>query len=133
MKWLIFPRGGFGDDRYMQACFTAFEECPTPVVAAVDGAAYGAAVDLLTCCDLRYCTTSARFCVKEVCAFSERIPTPAVVPLVQGAYARDQRTDQGGVHKYRAGGRGPHAQPDRPIRGAPPAAAGQLHLLPSAV
>jgi enoyl-CoA hydratase/carnithine racemase len=50
----------------MQACFTAFEQCAAPVVAAVHGAAYGAAVDLLTCCDLRYCTTDAIFCVKAV-------------------------------------------------------------------
>jgi hypothetical protein len=77
------PRGG--DDRYMQACFTAFEECPTPVVAAVDGAAYGAAVDLLTCCDLRYCTTSARFCIKEVCLSKSQPPAMLFVQSVSAS------------------------------------------------
>ena len=50
----------------MQASCTAFEECRVPVLAAVHGAAYGAAIDLLTCCDLRYATTTTKMCVKEV-------------------------------------------------------------------
>ena len=28
------------------------------------GACYGAGVDIITACDIRYCTSSARFCVK---------------------------------------------------------------------
>jgi enoyl-CoA hydratase/carnithine racemase len=49
----------------MQACFTAFEECRVPIVAAVHGAAYGAAIDLITCCDLRYCATGACLIIRN--------------------------------------------------------------------
>ena len=50
----------------LQRAMTVFEECRVPVIAAVHGACVGAGVDLITACDIRLCTTSARFCVKEV-------------------------------------------------------------------
>ncbi|GAQ78245.1 hypothetical protein KFL_000100115 [Klebsormidium nitens] len=54
------------DIKEMQASFTAFEECRKPVIAAVHGACIGAGVDMITACDIRYCTEDARFSVKEV-------------------------------------------------------------------
>ncbi len=36
------------------------------MIAAVHGACVGAGIDLITACDIRLCTTSASFCVKEV-------------------------------------------------------------------
>lgn len=50
----------------MQACFTAVEECPVPVVAAIHGKCIGAGVDLVCCADVRLCTTDAVFAVREV-------------------------------------------------------------------
>lgn len=50
----------------MQAAFSAVEECRKPVIAAVHGACIGAAVDLITACDIRYCSQDAFFSVKEV-------------------------------------------------------------------
>eukprot|EP00899_Mesostigma_viride_P015094 jgi/Mesvir1/23586/Mv18277-RA.1 len=50
----------------LQAAFTALEECKVPVIAAVHGCCFGAGLDLITACDLRYCTEDAQFCVKEV-------------------------------------------------------------------
>jgi Delta3,5-Delta2,4-dienoyl-CoA isomerase len=50
----------------MQACFTAVEECPVPVIAAVHSYCVGAGVDLITACDIRLCTTDSQFSVKEV-------------------------------------------------------------------
>ncbi|KAI8476212.1 MAG: ClpP/crotonase-like domain-containing protein [Monoraphidium minutum] len=50
----------------MQDAYTRLERASWPVVAAVHGACIGAGVDLVTACDLRYCTQDAYFCVKEV-------------------------------------------------------------------
>jgi delta(3,5)-delta(2,4)-dienoyl-CoA isomerase len=49
-----------------QNAFTAIEECTKPVIAAVHSACFGAGVDLITACDIRYCTKDAFFCVKEI-------------------------------------------------------------------
>jgi delta(3,5)-delta(2,4)-dienoyl-CoA isomerase len=49
-----------------QAAFTAIEKCSKPVIAAVHSACFGAGVDLVTACDIRYCAKDSFFCVKEV-------------------------------------------------------------------
>ena len=50
----------------MQACFTAIEKCPQPVIAAVSGACVGAGIDLITACDIRICDVKSIFSIKEV-------------------------------------------------------------------
>ncbi len=50
----------------MQSAFTAVEECPVPVVAAIHGACIGAGVDLACCADIRVCSPDAKFSVREV-------------------------------------------------------------------
>jgi delta(3,5)-delta(2,4)-dienoyl-CoA isomerase len=50
----------------MQRCFTAIEECPVPVVAAIHGSCIGAGVDLASCCDVRLCAPGSIFSVREV-------------------------------------------------------------------
>lgn len=50
----------------MQANVSAIEKCRKPVIAAVQNVCYGAGLDVITACDIRYCTESARFCIKEV-------------------------------------------------------------------
>ncbi|XP_062996592.1 delta(3,5)-Delta(2,4)-dienoyl-CoA isomerase, mitochondrial [Elgaria multicarinata webbii] len=52
--------------RGYQETFTVLEKCPKPVVVAVHGACVGAGVDLISACDIRYCTQDAWFQVKEV-------------------------------------------------------------------
>ena len=42
------------------------ESCCKPILAAIHGACYGAGVDLVTACDMRYSTHDARFSVKEI-------------------------------------------------------------------
>lgn len=49
----------------LQDSFTALEACRIPVLAAVQGAAVGGAVDMLCACDSRYCTSDAFFSIKE--------------------------------------------------------------------
>ncbi|CAA7041608.1 unnamed protein product [Microthlaspi erraticum] len=50
----------------MQAAITAIEQCRKPVIAAIHGACIGGGVDLVTACDIRYCSEDAFFAIKEV-------------------------------------------------------------------
>jgi delta(3,5)-delta(2,4)-dienoyl-CoA isomerase len=54
------------DLKELQSSFTAFEECRKPVIAAIHGACIGGGIDMITACDLRYCTKDASFSAKEV-------------------------------------------------------------------
>lgn len=49
----------------LQDSFTAIEQARMPVIGAVQGGAIGGAVDLLSACDMRYCTNDAFFTIKE--------------------------------------------------------------------
>ncbi|XP_011370566.1 delta(3,5)-Delta(2,4)-dienoyl-CoA isomerase, mitochondrial [Pteropus vampyrus] len=51
--------------RYQES-FNVIEKCPKPVIAAIHGGCIGGGVDLITACDIRYCTQDAFFQVKEV-------------------------------------------------------------------
>mmetsp|Transcript_18255 Transcript_18255/g.25308 ORF Transcript_18255/g.25308 Transcript_18255/m.25308 type:complete len:280 (-) Transcript_18255:200-1039(-) len=77
--------------KWMQSTFSALEECPVPVIAQVQGYAFGAAVDMLVCCDLRFCTNQASFSVKEVdVAITADIGTLQRLPGIVGeGVARD--------------------------------------------
>ncbi len=50
----------------LQDCLTSIEQCRKPVLAAIHGACIGGAVDLVTCCDMRYASTDAVFSVREI-------------------------------------------------------------------
>jgi enoyl-CoA hydratase/carnithine racemase len=50
----------------LQETFTAIERCRKPVIAEIHGACVGAGIDLVTACDMRYCSTDAFFSVKEI-------------------------------------------------------------------
>jgi len=50
----------------LQECFNAVENCPQPVIAAVHGAVVGGGIDLMACCDIRYCASKAFFTIKEI-------------------------------------------------------------------
>lgn len=49
-----------------QDSVSALERCEKPVIAALHGISYGIALDITTCCDVRYCSSDVRFAVKEV-------------------------------------------------------------------
>lgn len=49
----------------LQASFSALENARQPVLAAVQGGAVGAGVDLVSACDCRYASADAFFCVQE--------------------------------------------------------------------
>ena len=50
----------------LQDCLSAIERCRKPVLAAIQGACVGGALDLVTCCDMRYAASDAVFSVKEI-------------------------------------------------------------------
>ena len=50
----------------LQAPINAIENCTKPVIAAIHGGCIGAGVDIVTACDMRYCTDEAYFTVKEI-------------------------------------------------------------------
>lgn len=50
----------------LQDGVSAIERCRVPVIAAIHGVCYGGGVDIISACDLRIATRSARLCVKEV-------------------------------------------------------------------
>ena len=51
--------------KYFQKIISRPENLQVPVIAAIHGACIGAGVDLISACDLRYCTKDAFFCIKE--------------------------------------------------------------------
>lgn len=52
--------------KYLQAPFEAIDKCRIPVLAAVQGGCFGAGVDMVAACDMRYATEEAFFIIQEV-------------------------------------------------------------------
>lgn len=52
--------------RYLQETFSCLERARMPVLAAIHGACIGGAIDLVSACDVRYCTADSFFSVEEI-------------------------------------------------------------------
>jgi enoyl-CoA hydratase len=50
----------------LQRAFDTIVQCPKPVIAAVTGWCIGAGVELIAACDVRVCSVSAKFSLREV-------------------------------------------------------------------
>ncbi len=50
----------------LQASFNAVDNCRKPVLAAIQGYCIGGAIDLVSACDMRYCSRDAQFSIKEI-------------------------------------------------------------------
>lgn len=73
------------DTKRFQDAIAAAERCPFPVIAAIHGAAYGLAIDIITACDVRYAAENARFSIKEVdVGLAADIGTLARLPKIAG-------------------------------------------------
>ncbi|MEH6566506.1 MAG: crotonase/enoyl-CoA hydratase family protein [Halopseudomonas sp.] len=51
---------------HLQHSFNVIDHCRKPVIAAIQGYCIGGAIDLITACDMRYCTEDAHFSIKEI-------------------------------------------------------------------
>ena len=47
----------------LQDSFSVIERVRMPVIAAIQGACIGGGVDMISACDMRYCTSDAFFCI----------------------------------------------------------------------
>ena len=59
-------RPGFDRLMGLKSVFTAYEELPIPVIAAINGYCLGAALELSLCCDIRICAEHAAFSLPEI-------------------------------------------------------------------
>jgi len=50
----------------LQESLSCLERVRMPVIAAVQGGCVGGGVDMITACDIRYCTEDAFFCIQEI-------------------------------------------------------------------
>ena len=50
----------------LQAPIQAIDHCAKPVVAAIHNACVGGGVDIISACDMRYCTKETYFSIKEI-------------------------------------------------------------------
>ncbi len=50
----------------LQQSLSCLEKARMPVIAAVQGGCIGGGVDLISACDMRYCTEDAFFCIQEI-------------------------------------------------------------------
>ncbi|KAF4124281.1 hypothetical protein GMORB2_5997 [Geosmithia morbida] len=75
---------GFIED--FQRCIGAIERCEKPVIGVMHGIAYGLAIDIACCADVRICTSDVRFSVKEVdIGMPADIGTLARLPKIVGS------------------------------------------------
>ncbi len=69
----------------LQDCLSSIERCRKPVLAAIQGACIGGALDLVTCCDMRYAAADAVFSVREIdLAMVADVGTLQRLPLLVG-------------------------------------------------
>jgi enoyl-CoA hydratase/carnithine racemase len=66
------------DVKAMQDAFNVFEECRKPVIAAIHGACIGGAIDMVTACDLRYCTQVCSLVVGVVISFRSALQSSSL-------------------------------------------------------
>ena len=71
-----------------QECISSIERCEKPVICVLHGYAFGLAIDMSTCADVRVCSKDTKFSVKEVeIGLAADIGTLSRLPKVVGNYS----------------------------------------------
>ncbi len=52
--------------KYLQGAFEAIDKCRVPVLAAIQGGCFGAGIDFISACDIRYASQDAFFTIQEI-------------------------------------------------------------------
>ena len=75
----------------LQRAVTTLEECRMPVIAAIQGACLGGAIDLITACDVRLASSDAFFAIEEInIGLTADVGTLQRLPsLIGGGLARE--------------------------------------------
>ena len=69
-----------------QDCISAIEKCEKPVICVMHGYAFGLAIDVSTCADVRICSEDTKFSVKEVdVGLAADIGTLSRLPRIVGS------------------------------------------------
>jgi len=69
-----------------QNCISSVEKCEKPVICVMHGVAFGLAIDMSTCADIRLCASNTKFSVKEVdIGLAADIGTLTRLPKVVGS------------------------------------------------
>lgn len=76
---------------HMQKSFNCLEDARIPVLACIQGGAFGGAVDLVTACDIRYATEDAFLTIQETnIGMTADVGTfPRLVKLIPEGYVRE--------------------------------------------
>jgi len=87
----------------LQETFSALERARQPVLAAIQGGAIGAGVDLATACDWRYASADAFFAVQETAiGMTADVGTfPRLVKLIPEGWARQMAYTAGGFRRQK--------------------------------
>ncbi|XP_065857819.1 delta(3,5)-Delta(2,4)-dienoyl-CoA isomerase, peroxisomal-like [Euphorbia lathyris] len=71
--------------RILQEAFTAVERCRKPVIASIHGYCIGGAFDIISACDIRYCTQDSIFILKHIdMGFTNDMGTLQRLPAIVG-------------------------------------------------
>ncbi|XP_042486637.1 delta(3,5)-Delta(2,4)-dienoyl-CoA isomerase, peroxisomal-like [Macadamia integrifolia] len=61
-----YEKRGIIEKKGLHVAIIALEICGKPVIAGIHGSCIGGGIDIVTACDVRYCTKDSFFSVKEV-------------------------------------------------------------------
>ncbi|KAK4621913.1 Delta(3,5)-Delta(2,4)-dienoyl-CoA isomerase, mitochondrial [Fulvia fulva] len=71
-----------------QNAINAIERCEKPVICLLHGISYGAAIDIATAADVRYCTRDVSFCIREIdVGLAPDIGTMSRLPKIGVSYS----------------------------------------------
>lgn len=85
----LTPDENLADAERLAAMFETIDRCPRPVIARINGAAFGGGVGLVAVCDIAVATSEARFAFSEVkLGIAPAVIAPYVLRRIGEGHAR---------------------------------------------